>query len=86
MSKTMAQTEAAKATEQEFKKAGFRVEKVGTTTVFERDVPDSVVEATRVLINGNGNGNGAKSDVTPARNGAAATATATAEKSTGGAG
>ncbi|MCU1266350.1 MAG: hypothetical protein JWM21_2668 [Acidobacteria bacterium] len=66
------QLEQAKKTEEEFKDAGFRVEKVGNTTVFERDVPESVVEASRVFIRSNEktksatNGNSNGSDDAPA--------------------
>jgi len=40
--------------EQAYEKAGFRVERNGKSTVFERELPEAVIEATRALINGHG--------------------------------
>jgi hypothetical protein len=58
-----------------FERAGFRVERRGRTTIVERDLPDSVVQTTRELIDRpyrNGNGNGVKADTDLPRNGAVA--------------
>lgn len=60
--------EKALANEQAYEKAGFRVERNGSSTVYERELPESVIKDTRALINGhgkasrNGDGNSAKAN------------------------
>jgi hypothetical protein len=46
--------EKTREKEQAYQRAGFRVERNGSSTVFERELPESVIEDTRALINGHG--------------------------------